>query len=411
MKAEAKQPRICLLTNSFYPIVGGGEAHALLLCREWLKRGAKVFVLTRRVTSELKREEDLDGLKILRLPPAGFRRFGKYLVTLPAYTNLLKLKDDYDLIYVCGLRVAGIPAMLAAQRLGKPCVLRAESRGELSGDFIWQSPDPSIRGTRLKPLIRMYLRMRNRLLFKSPAFVSISNDVYNEFQKEGIPDARNHLIYNGIDTSRFEPASPDQRLRKKQELGLPSRMLFAYSGKLNKGKGLEMLLRVWKIIAGERNDCHLVLIGGGGTQFLSCEKELRDFAEQSGLQSRITFAGFQPEMHKYLQAADYFIFPSENEALSIALLEALSCELPCLASDISGNRDIVANAQNGLLLPVNNEQAWHDAMFKVLDDPAMATGLGKAGRNTVMERFSIANVADRHLELFRSLLPAEGRKD
>ena len=409
MKQASNNPRICLLTNSFYPIIGGGETHALLLCREWLKRGVSVSVLTRRTTPDLRREENLEGLMIRRLPPSGFRRFGKYLMTIPTYFELLQRRNDYDLVYVCGLRVAGIPAVLAAKRLGKACVLRAESRGEYSGDFIWNSPDPAIRGTSLKPLIRAYLKWRNKLLLKASAFVSISQDVQAEYLKEGIPESKNHLIYNGIDSSRFEPADAGLREKLRQELGLPSdKKLFVFSGKLNKGKGLEMLLRVWQKVATERNDCHLVLVGGGGAQFLSCEQDLRDFVEKANLQQKVTFAGFQTEMHKYLQAADFFVFPSENEALSISLLEALSCELPCLASDISGNRDIVEDGKNGRLLPVNGEQSWLDAIRDALGEPAKYALLGKAGRAVVMERFSIARAADQHLDLFRSLVPGTG---
>jgi len=406
--AAPNHPRICLLTNSFYPRIGGGETHALLLCREWLRRGVPVFVLTRRITPDLAPEEDLDGLTIRRLPPVGFRRFGKYLMTLPTYSELRRRSHDYDVVYVCGLRVAGVPAVLAARRAGKVCVLRAESRGEFSGSFIWQSPDEKIRNTPFKPMIRLYLRWRNRRLLKASAFVSISRDVHAEFLQEGIPESKIHLIQNGIDTSRFEPASPERRKQRRHELGLPDQTTFIYTGKLNKGKGLEMLLRVWRGLAAERTECHLVLVGGGGGQFLSCEQELRDFVERSGLQDRVTFTGFQSNVNGYLQAADAFLFPSENEALSIALLEALSCELPCLASDISGNRDIVENGRDGRLLPVGDEAAWLNALRDVLANPAQAAALGRQGRATVVERFSIARVAEQHLDLFRSLMPAAG---
>lgn len=409
MKPVPQTPRICLLTNSFYPVIGGGETHALLLCREWQKRGASVFVMTRRITSDLKREENLDGLTIRRLPPSGFRRFGKYLMIIPTYFELLQRRNEYDVVYVCGLRVAGIPATLAALRLGKTCVLRAESRGEFSGDFIWNSPDPAIRETKFKSLIRIYLKWRNGILLKAAGFVSISQDIQSEFNTGGIPSSKNHLIFNGIDTSRFEPAGSDLRRQRRKEFGLPQdKKLFAYSGKLNKGKGLEMLLRVWKKLAVDRNDCHLVLIGGGGTQFLSCEQDLRDFTVRENLQESVTFAGFQTEMQKYLQAADFFVFPSENEALSIALLEALSCELPCMASDISGNRDIIENNVNGRLIAVNDEPAWLDTMQNVLANPDKFRSFGQKGRGTVVERFSISSVAEKHLELFRTLASKAG---
>jgi glycosyltransferase involved in cell wall biosynthesis len=171
-----------------------------------------------------------------------------------------------------------------------------------------------------------------------------------------------------------------------------------------------MLLRTWKSLSDERKDCHLVLVGGGGGQFLSCEIELRAFVLLKSLQDRVTFTGFQTDVHKYLQAADFFVFPSENEALSIALLEALSCELPCLASDISGNRDIVEDRRNGRLLPVNDETAWLNGMREFLGNPAQAIPLGKQGRATVLEQFSIARVAEQHLDLFRSLTSPSGGK-
>ena len=405
MTPDPAQPRICMLINSFHPRIGGGETHALLLCHEWLKRGVPVFVLTRRTTSDLEAEENLDDLNIRRLPPSGFRRIGKYLMTVPTYYELKQRHQEYDVVYVCGLRVAGIPAVLATRRLGKACVLRAESRGELSGNFIWESPNEAIRNTPFKPLIHAYLRWRNRILAKAPAFVSISSDIHAEFIEQGIPEAKVHLIHNGIDTSQFRPATAELRRQRRKDLGLPDQTIFIYSGKLNKGKGLEMLLRAWGRLSAERKDCHLVLVGGGGGQFLSCEYELQAWVLKTGLHDRVKFTGFQTDVHKYLQAADYFVFPSENEALSIALLEALSCELPCLASDISGNRDIVEDGRNGRLLPANDEAAWLNGMRDVLTSPTSAVGLGLQGRATVIERFSIGHVAERHLDLFRSLVP------
>ncbi len=412
MNPGPKIPRICLLTNSFYPVVGGGEAHAMLLCKEWLKRGASVFVMTRRIMSDLGREENFDGLLIRRLPPAGFRRFGKYLMIVPAYLELLHRKHDYDIIYVCGLRTASIPAMLAALRLGKTCVLRAESRGELSGDFIWNSPDPEVRTTRFKPLIKAYLKWRNRILLKADGFVSISQDIQSEFKRAGVPASKNHFILNGVDTSRFIPADADLRRKRRNEFDLPpGKKLFVYTGKLNKGKGLEMLLRAWEKLVTEHSDCHLILIGGGGEQFLSCEQELRNFVLRERLHESVTFAGFRTEIQKYLQAADFFVFPSESEALSIALLEAQSCGLPCLASDITGNRDVIENNVNGKLVPANDETSWMKILQIAAKSPGSFSDLGQKGRENVIKRFGITAVADRHLELFCNLTSDAGTRE
>ncbi len=178
----------------------------------------------------------------------------------------------------------------------------------------------------------------------------------------------------------FRPADAEQRRQRRQELGLPDKATFLYLGKLNKGKGLEMLMRAWKELSAERKDCHLVLVGGGGGQF-RLRRGLRSFVEQSRLQDRVTFTGFQTDVHKYLQAADYFVFPSENEALGIALLEAMACELPAIASNVGGIPEIVTDGVDGRLLPVNNEQAWLNGMRDFMDNPTRAVPLGQQGRH------------------------------
>ncbi|MDR0994457.1 MAG: glycosyltransferase, partial [Verrucomicrobiota bacterium] len=143
--ATESRPRVCVLTGSFHPVVGGGERHARLLCRELAARGLLVHVLTRRRTPESARREEMDGFTVVRVGPSGFSRLGKYLMLPAACFQLWRLRKKYDVVYVAGLRVLGWAGMLAQACLGKPCVLRAEARGEFSGEFIWKTPEGVIR--------------------------------------------------------------------------------------------------------------------------------------------------------------------------------------------------------------------------------------------------------------------------
>ena len=405
MTTDATHPRICLLTEAFFPWVGGGETHALSLCREWVRNGIRVFVLTRRILASYERREELDGLKVVRVGPVGAHRLGKYLMILPALLELVRKRKEYDLIYVCGFRVAGVPAMLASRLLGKPCVLRAEACGELSGGFIWQSPDEAVRRVRLKPAVRLYLWLRNRLLLKASGFLSISREISDEFSAAGVPPERIHLIPNGIDTTLYVPATAARRGELRAQFGLPAEaVIFAYSGKLNKGKGLEMLVRVFSRLAGGNPKAHLLLIGSGGQQFLSCEAALKDFVRASVIERQVTFTGFQTRVHEYLQAADGFVFPSESESFGLALVEAMACELPSFASRIGGILDIVDDGRNGRLIDARDDALWLAAMRDFTADPARTAAQGRRGRETVIERFGIARVAERHLDLFRSLV-------
>lgn len=403
-KAMIDIPRICLLTNSFYPMIGGGETHALQLCREYLRKGGQIFVVTRRIRADLQKREVVDGLPIYRLPPSGCRRFGKYLMTFPTLAELIKRQKEYDLLYVCGLRIAGIPAMLASRILGKPCVLRAESLGELSGDFIWKSPDERIRRTRMRPLLEWGIQARNHLLLGASAFISISSPIAEEFESMGVPGSKNRRIHNGINMEALQSRTLSRSvLRSRLELPQDA-IIFAYSGKLNKGKGLERLLAVWERFSKMYPRAHLVLIGAGGLQYLSCEEALRGFVVQHQLQNSVTFTGFRTNVGEYLCSADFFVFPSENEAFGLSLAEAMACGLPCLASRTGGIPDIVEDGKNGRLVDPYDESAWLQAMTDLIRRPEYARELGRQGQRTILEKFSISTVTDEHLALFRSLV-------
>ncbi len=400
--ASFASPRICVLLSSFYPVVGGGETHARLLCAEFRRRGVEVFVVTRRRVRSSPAFETVDDIPVHRVPPPGVPRLGKYLMLLPAFIHLIRARREYDILYVCGLRILGIVGILAARLTGKRCVLRAESRGELSGAFIWKTIDGRTKPG-LKALFVLPILLRNRFLKKADAFLSISGVIREEFEACGIAKAAIVEIPNGIDTERFVPVSPEDRAALRRRLNLPDGRLFAYAGKLNRGKGLKFIVRVWNDWVKSYPDSKLVLIGSGAMQFLSCEEDLRVFVRAHGLESSVLFIGNVTNVNEYLQASDFFLFPSESEALPLALLEALATGLPTAASKIGGVTDIIEDGKNGRLLPTRDAAAWAQALTEFVERADAAREMGVRGRETVLARFSIPHVADEHLKLFQSL--------
>ena len=126
---ESPTPRVCLLTETFFPVVGGGETHARLLASHLNSLGMVTFILTRRSDPKLARFESVKGIPTYRVPPARFGRFAKYAMIPFVVIELARKREMYEVILVCGFRVLGAPAVLAAKLLGKVCVLRAEAEG------------------------------------------------------------------------------------------------------------------------------------------------------------------------------------------------------------------------------------------------------------------------------------------
>lgn len=396
--------KICYLISTFYPFVGGGETHARLLCRELVRLGVDVFVITRRTERSLRRQDVVDGVPVYRVPPRGFRRMGKYLMIVPVFWQLFRLRKRYDVIIVSGLRLLSIPAVVMSKIFGRKCILRGASCGELSGGFIWDSPHLKDKVV-ARGLFKFLVGVRNRLLLKADGFLAISGAIRDEYLASGVPGEKIRVINNGTDTDLFRPVEDvSERSALRKSLGIPEKTVFAYAGKLNKGKGLEFLLEVWKEMAARYDHVHLLLIGAGGGNFLSCEATLRGMVNTGGLSGRVTFTGFVENVHDYLRCADIFVFPSENESLSNALIEALACGLPCLASHVGGIPDSVQDGFNGRLLPVGEKGAWLDALDAFVSDPSLAKRLGQQGRQRVLSHNSMASVAAAHVEYLKSLI-------
>ena len=111
------------------------------------------------------------------------------------------------------------------------------------------------------------------------------------------------------------------------------------------------------------------------------------------------------EMDKYYRAADLFVLSSVREANPVALLEAMSCGLPCIASRLDGSTDvIIEDGVNGRLVAPDDEQALAAALAGVLADPGAGRRMGMLARETIVSRYDIRETAERWLDAYRTVL-------
>jgi glycosyltransferase involved in cell wall biosynthesis len=174
-------------------------------------------------------------------------RFGKYFMFIPALVYLIRRLEDYDVICVCGFKVLGVPAVLAAKLLRKKCILRTEIYGELSGEYALTGSKLLAESKTAAGLFKGYIAIRNFVLRRADLFMNISNQITKEFKQKGISSGSIVYLPNGIDTEIFKPVSHQQKLLLQKKLSLPYQdTIVTYTGRLSKEKGLELLLQVWK---------------------------------------------------------------------------------------------------------------------------------------------------------------------
>lgn len=390
--------RVLFLTESFHPILGGGEAHVRQLASRLAALGLEATVMTRRSDAAWPAEEMLDGVRVLRVPPPGPARRGKYAMAPRALRALLR--EPFDVLVVRGTRVLGVPGLFAGRFKRRPVVLQCEVSGEMSGEiYTWGTRHD---GPWVRRGVGALVGLRNRLFADADACIAISRRTEREFLDAGLPPDRVHHIPHGVDTRRFRPAPPEERRALRARLGLaePAKWI-AFTGRLLRGKGVEVLIDAFARLAAERADARLLLVGSGRGQALDVEDALRAQVSALGLDDRVRFAGRVDNVEDWLRAADAFAFPSFFEAMPLSVIEAAACGLPCVASAVGGILDVIEDGVSGWLVPPGERGPLADGLRAVLDPRAGERG--RAARQRVAERFDFDRNAERYRELFLEL--------
>jgi glycosyltransferase involved in cell wall biosynthesis len=207
------------------------------------------------------------------------------------------------------------------------------------------------------------------------------------------------VIWNGIDVDRWQPDA-QERAQARAELGIGDEFLWLAVGRLEAVKDYPCLLRAMTRTP-ERAQ---LLVLGAGPQ----EGRLTELAEWLGLKRRVRFAGFEPDVLRWMRAADGFVLSSRYEGLPMVLLEAGACGVPAVATDVPGTREAIVNEETGWLAPAGDADALARAMAKLMRTPIEERrAMGERARRMVRERFSLETVLDRWEQLYAELL---GRK-
>jgi glycosyltransferase involved in cell wall biosynthesis len=401
-----KHLRICIFTETYYPVVGGGETQAKLLAEELVANGHSALIVTRRSDKLLQKSEQYGEVRVYRLPPSGGGQLKKWGLLFSSLPMLVRLHRQYDLIFVSGFRIVGITAVLVSRLFSKKCILKADSQGEMSGLFF----NDGLQKFGISPTwlpFQLFLKIRNKILAKADAFSAISSDIAKEFSSSGIDPNRIRVIPNSVDTSRFLPATHERKMALRRKLGLsPEATIVIYTGRLVSYKGLPLLLCVWRDICQKHKDVFLLLVGTGGLGIQNCEDELKSYTRENNLEQKVLFTGSVQNVPDYLQAADIFAFPTEEDAFPSSLIEAMACALPVVTTPVGAIKSIVKDGQNGMVIQPGDHQQLLEALDRLIRETRAAAQLGQSGLETVQAHYSTEIVTKEYLSLFHHTMNA-----
>lgn len=394
---------ICFLLESYYPVVGGMETQARMLAQSLVANGFRVFIITRRVASSMNNVEHSAKISIFRIPPVGDGHFQRWKMIITCLPILMKIRKRFDILFVPGFRALGMPAVVICKLFHKMCILKSDSNGEMSGAF-FASGLEKLHLTPSLFLFKIFASIRNKLLRYADSFVAISSEIATELKNYGVSDSALHLIPNSVDTKVFRPVSNHEKHKLRQKLALPiSDIIVTFTGRLVSYKGLPLLIRVWKKIHEEHQSVSLLIVGSGGSDIHKCEAQLKDYVQFNNLGKSVYFTGDVHNVHEYLQASDIFVFPTENEAFGISLIEAMACGLPIISTHIGGLKDVVIHEQNGLVVEAGNFGQLHGAINTLITDASLSASLRKAALKAVQHQYTRDIVTKEYIKLFKRL--------
>jgi glycosyltransferase involved in cell wall biosynthesis len=300
--------------------------------------------------------------------------------------TILREHRKFDLVYflMAGVQVAyGVPA---ARAVGLPSVMKFSGSNDLRDALRCM----------IGPLeVRAISRWCERTMILNDAMVE-------EALQAGFDRSRLLWMPNPVDTDRYCPCNPEEKLQLRVRLGLPAGVPVAvFVGRLAPEKELPSLLSGFAIAAARHESARLVIVGDGVLR-----QQLEGQAETLGIASRVTFAGMQnpDEIRYWLQASDVFTLVSHREGLPVSLIEAMSVGLPSVVTNLPANAQLVSDGEHGFHVGVQDPEAIAAAFLRLFGDPGLRQKLGAAARPVAVERFSIDTVLNAYEDMFGEIL-------
>jgi len=383
-----------MVTGAYHPEISG----ASLQCRQLVKaleQQVDFLVLTTTTDRALPAQDEVDGVEVHRVYVDPRRASSKTAAAWRLWSAFVRLRHRFDILHVHGFSQKTLLLIALARAFRKRVIIKLTSVGH----------DDALS-----------MRSRGRVAFwfyaAADRFIAVSPRFEEAHRAAGLPGDAFRLIPNGVDLSRFRPASATERATIRESLRLPAdNLLVLFVGFFSHEKRPDLLYHVWARLASGGLRSTLVLIGATQSPYheidLQMAASIRADAARRGLTSHVVFVEHTNQIEEYYRAADVFALPTLREGLPNVLLEAMACGVPPVITRIEGVTDwMVDDGVTGILVPPNDEDALAAALAKLLTNEGWRTELGVAARDSVARRFPFDRTAELTLQLYREAAEA-----
>jgi glycosyltransferase involved in cell wall biosynthesis len=292
-------------------------------------------------------------------------------ILLPALFLCWKKRNEFDVIQINTVTYFAVIGTVIGKLLKKKTVVKDSTM-----DGVIQ-----MIGTPCPNTARKYL------IQNVTVFVAMTGAVKNNCLKAGVPEHKIRLIPNGIEVI-------DLPVRQKH---FEYKFLFVGNLFQQPAKGIDILLKAWHSVIEQFPQAKLTLIGDGNIE------AYRQHVQKQGYEHSVVFTG-KTDPKPYYLTHDIFVLPSRREGMSNALMEAMMFGMPVVATDISGNQDLIDEPHGGYLVPANNVTSLCKKMILILQNPEQIALMGEYNRKKIECLYSMEKTANQYIKCYGDIL-------
>jgi glycosyltransferase involved in cell wall biosynthesis len=383
------QTKLCVVTHTFLPHVGGIERVVYEQCKRLKQKQFEPMVLTHR--NYTAKNYVFDGIKVRCYDSVniGFRLGIPYAIPqISSFKTFLETVKANDVIHVHGHPYpSSLIAAKIAKRYGKPLVL-TQHNTFIEYNNIWDTAE------KLNDLA-----IGKQVLKDADRIIVVSNATKNYVLSLGADPDKIRVLHNGVDLSRFKPLS-GAKAEMRKKLGVPEDASVVLTvRRLVYKNGIDTLIESARI-AVKKNPNLVFIAVGKGPDFEEVKRQI----ERLGLQRNFRFTGFvaDDDLPFYYNVADFFVLPSKSgEGLPLVALEAMACGLPVIATNVGGTSEVM-DEKYGQLVPPNSPDSLAKAILE-FSSRDMAF-LKKDLRMIVERRYSWDKNVEKLVKIYEELI-------
>ena len=256
----------------------------------------------------------------------------------------------------------------------------------------WAAPGP--RGNVYRYLDLLVMKRFDQL-------IAVSKATKRLMINSGVCEQNIEVIYNGIDTDSWK--CHDTQSHARADLGIADAFpVIGYVGRITPEKDLDTWLRVAGVIERHYPEARFVIVGEGKDQVLT--EKLQRTVIELGLSGKVNFVGFHSVLQPLYSAMDIFLLTSDREGLPNCILEAMSMGIPVVTTGVGGAPELVMHGHTGYVGQVADVQGLSTAVMKLVQNKALSSKMGEAGRVRVEEKFSFRHRLEQIESLYERMV-------